>query len=282
MTKEAYLAADIIKQRFCIDSIGFGVILGSGLGALYDKMEIKARIPYADLPGYHQCSVKGHAGELLYATLDGVPLLCMSGRAHYYEGVDLNVFRVMMRSLHLLGVKNLLITNASGTLNPKAPPGSLMVINDHINFQCTNPLMGDNDDRFGPRFLSLDNLYDTSMRQCLQAHAKRLNLPLTEGVYIGTQGPVFETHAEIRAFRMWGADAVGMSTIPDVICAHQCGIRVAVLAVLTNWAAGMSDESLSHDLTISGAKIGGEVAQQLVHAALPELAAMANATSTTG
>ena len=276
MTKEAYRAADIIKARFGLETIDFGLILGSGLGALYEKMDIKVRIPYADLPGFHQCSVKGHAGELLYAMLDGIPLMCMSGRAHYYEGVELHVFKTMMRSMHLLGVKNLLITNASGTLNPKAPPGSLMVINDHINFQYTNPLIGDGDDEFGPRFLSLDHLYDVPMRQCLQSHAKRLNLPLTEGVYIGTQGPIFETHAEIRAFRMWGADAVGMSTIPDVICAHQCGIRVAVLAVLTNWAAGMSDESLSHDLTISGAKLGGNVAQQLVHAALPDLAAMAN------
>lgn len=271
MSKQALLAAEVIKKTFQVNHVPFAMILGSGLSALCEKMQIHGRLSYKDLPGYHQCSVVGHEGEMIYASLNGQPLLCLSGRAHYYEGVSLDVFRTMIRSLHLLGVKRLLITNSSGTLNPKAPPGTLMVINDHINFQGTNPLMGDHDESFGPRFLSLDDVYDSQMRQTLHTHAKALDIPLSEGVYIGTQGPIFETHAEIRAFRMWGADAVGMSTLPEVICAHQCGIRLAVLAVLTNWAAGMGDEHLSHELTISGASQGSSIAQALIHSALPDL-----------
>ena len=274
MTALAHKAAEKIQAIIENEEPKIGMILGSGLSNLCDEMEVVHRIPYGDIPGFHQCSIVGHAGELVFAKLDGVPVLCMCGRPHYYEGVEPEVFKNMLRALKLLGCLALVITNAAGSLQDGAEPGTLMLIEDHINLQATNPLFAHfnaEDEEFGPRFLSLDAVYDKQFREIATKHAADKNIPLAKGVYVGTQGPVFETPAEIRAYKVLGADAVGMSTIPDVIVAHHCGMRIMTLSILTNWAAGMSDVTLSHEVTIDGAKIGGDHARKLLHACINDI-----------
>lgn len=274
MTKQAHAAAEKIQALINNNDTKIGMVLGSGLSTLCEDMEIIQRIPYSELPGFHQCSVAGHAGELVVANLDGVPVVCLCGRPHYYEGAKPEVFKTMLRTLKLLGCAALVITNAAGSLDPKAEPGTLMLIEDHINFQGMNPFFGCfgiEDEEFGPRFLSVDNVYDPKLRACVQDLATKHDIPLSTGVYVGVQGPIFETHAEIRAYRMLGANAVGMSTVPDVIVAHQCGMRVLTLSVLTNWGAGMSDTILSHDVTIDGAKLGHGHAKKLLHACIGDV-----------
>jgi xanthosine phosphorylase len=166
---------------------------------------------------------------------------------HFYEGASVTALQIMIRTLKVLGCESLLLTNAAGSLRESVAPGQLMLINDHINFQPINPLVGENDDRMGDRFVSMDNAYDQDLRNSLQRSAKKLNIPLAEGVYIGVLGPSFETHAEIRAFRVLGADAVGMSTVAEVILARHCGLKVACLSVISNFAAGMTSTFLTHE-----------------------------------
>lgn len=271
MSTLAHQAAEQIQALIQNEEIKIGMILGSGLTSLCDDMEIEHRIPYSELPGFHQCGVVGHAAELVFARLGGVPVVCLCGRPHYYEGAEPEVFKNMIRTLKLLNCHTLLITNAAGTLNKHAEPGTLMLINDHINFQATNPFFRAPDESFGPYFLSMDKVYDVALRECLRVHAEQLGIPISEGVYIGTQGPIFETPAEIRAYRILGADAVGMSTIPDVIVGHHCGMRIVTLSILTNWAAGMSDVLLSHDVTLGGAQVGGVHAKKLLLASMQDL-----------
>jgi xanthosine phosphorylase len=253
-------AASIIQQRVGDFQPILGIILGSGLGPIADKIERAIIIPYTDLPGFNQCSVAGHQGELYLGWLNGVPVACLKGRAHYYEGNSNQTFQVMIRTLKSLGIENLLITNAAGSLREDVRPGELMLITDHINFQFHNPLVGPNDGDFGPRFIGMEEAYNLEMRQQLLTLAKQLNIKLAEGVYIGVLGPSFETPAEIRAFRLLGADAVGMSTVPEVILANHCGLKVAVVSAITNMGCGMSEEKLTHEGTL---KMGQEIAENL-------------------
>jgi xanthosine phosphorylase len=274
MITEAHSAAEKIQTIINDYQPKIGMILGSGLSSLCDEMEVLHRIPYANIPGFHQCSIVGHAGELVFARLDGVPVLCMCGRPHYYEGAKPETFKTMLRALKLVGCVTLIITNAAGSLKQSAPPGSVMLIEDHINFQATNPLFAQfnsADAEFGPRFLSMDKVYDAELRSIVTRHAELQAIPLSSGVYVGTQGPVFETPAEIRAYKILGGDAVGMSTIPDAIVAHHCGMRILTLSILTNWGAGMSDTILSHEVTINGAKIGSSHARKLIRASIKDI-----------
>jgi xanthosine phosphorylase len=227
-----------------------GIILGSGLGAVAEALEDAVSIPYTELPDFPAPSVHGHAGTLALGTLSGLPVACLQGRRHVYEGGDPGAMRGPVRALKAAGAEALFVTNAAGSLNAEVGPGSLMAISDHINMLGVNPLTGPNDDAIGPRFPSLRDAYDPELRSMLHAAADRLGVKLAEGVYLATAGPSFETPAEIRAFRTLGADAVGMSTVPEVILARHAGLRVAAVSAITNLAEGMGGEALSHEQTL--------------------------------
>jgi xanthosine phosphorylase len=233
-----------------------GLVLGSGLGALADELTDAVTIPYAELPGFRVGTVFGHAGALTLGHLDGVPVACLRGRSHVYEGIDASAVTTPIRTLKLIGAEILVLTNAAGSLRPEAGPGSLVALTDHINLQGFNPLMGPNDDEVGPRFPSLSGIYDPDLRAGLHAAADALGTPLHEGVYLAVTGPSFETRAEIRAFRTLGADLVGMSTVPEAIVARHCGLRVAAVSVVTNLAEGMGDSPLSHEQTLAEGERG--------------------------
>jgi xanthosine phosphorylase len=233
-----------------------GLVLGSGLGALADELTEAVTIPYAELPGFRVGTVSGHAGALTLGHLDGVPVACLRGRSHVYEGIDVSAITTPIRTLKLIGAEILVLTNAAGSLRPEAGPGSLVALADHINLQGFNPLIGPNDDEVGPRFPSLSGTYDPDLRAGLHAAADALGTPLHEGVYLAVTGPSFETPAEIRAFRTLGADLVGMSTVPEAIVARHCGLRVAAVSVVTNLAEGMGDSPLSHEQTLAEGERG--------------------------
>ena len=227
-----------------------GIILGSGLGAVAEALEDAVAIPYTELPDFPAPSVHGHAGTLALGTLSGVSVACLQGRKHVYEGGDPGAMRGPVRALKAAGAEALFVTNAAGSLDANVGPGSLMAISDHINMLGVNPLTGPNDDAIGPRFPSLRDAYDPELRSMLHAAVRRLGVKLAEGVYLATAGPSFETPAEIRAFRTLGADAVGMSTVPEVILARHAGLRVAAVSAITNLAEGMGGEALSHEQTL--------------------------------
>lgn len=245
------------------------IVLGSGLGALADATDDAVTVSYAELPGFPVPSVASHAGALVLGRLSGVPVACLKGRAHYYEGKGAGVMAAPIRALQAAGCATLLLTNAAGSLRAEAAAGSLMLITDHINFAGANPLIG----APGEGFVDLGDAYDPALRAVLLAAAKREGITLHEGVYMWFAGPSFETPAEIRAAKVLGADAVGMSTVPECILARHCGLRVAAISNITNLAAGMTDEKLSHDLTMAQAVAGGEKLTALLQAALPDLVA---------
>jgi len=233
-----------------------GVVLGSGLGAVADAVEDPTVVSYEDLPGFPRPTVVGHAGRAVLGSIGGVPVAVFQGRAHLYEGGDPETIRVPVRALRAAGASVLILTNAAGSLRPEVVPGSLMAITDHINMQGANLLVGANDDAVGPRFPSLRDAYDPELLQGLRESAGEVGVPLAEGVYVAVMGPTFETPAEIRAFRVLGADAVGMSTVQETIVARHCGLRVAAVSVITNLAEGMTDEPLSHEQTLRSAEAG--------------------------
>jgi len=204
--------------------------------------------------------VEGHAGRLVLGNLAGVAVACMQGRVHLYEGHDAADLALPIRALRLAGCDILVLTNAAGSLNAEFLPGSLMMLTDHINMTGANPLIGANDERFGPRFPDMTVAYDRELRRSLAASATALGVTLHEGVYVALLGPNFETPAEIRALRTLGADAVGMSTVPECLVARHCGMRVAAISTLTNLAAGMTDEELSHEQSLA---VGAEAAKDL-------------------
>jgi xanthosine phosphorylase len=241
-----------------------GIVLGSGLGAVADAVADATAVPYTDLPGFPRPSVAGHAGQAVLGHLGDVPVAVLMGRAHFYEGGDPTPRTTPVRALHAAGVEVLVLTNAAGSLRAELGPGKLMAISDHINLTGFNPLIGPNDEAIGPRFPSLRDAYDPELRTRLQAAAARLGLRLPEGVYLATAGPSFETPAEIRAFRTLGADAVGMSTVPEVILARHAGLRVAAVSAISNLAEGMSDVPLSHEQTLADAqRAAGDLARLL-------------------
>lgn len=240
------------------------MVLGSGLGALADQIQNARVIAYSELPGFPVSTVQGHAGELVAGHLAGVPVLCMKGRSHFYEGKGAGVMSAAIRTFKLMGCESILLTCAAGSLRAEVGPGELVAISDHINLLPGNPLVGANDERFGPRFMSLANAYDRELRALLQQSAQALDLPWHEGVYVCWSGPSFETPAEIRMMRTLGADVVGMSTVPEVIVARHCGLKVAAIASITNLAEGMSDEPLSHEQTLKYATAGAKGLTRLI------------------
>lgn len=227
-----------------------GIILGSGMGGVADAIDNPTVIPYGDIPDFPKSTVSGHKGQLVCGQLEGTDVICFQGRVHLYEGIDPQSLRPPMYMLKLLGCHSLLCTAAVGSLRMEVGPGDVMAINDHINFQCRSPLIGPNDDAIGPRFPSLLDAYDPEIRNAMQRLAKAEGIELTEGVYLATLGPMFETPAEIRAFKVMGADVVGMSTVPDVTMARHCGLRVGALGCVVNHASGMTDKHITHDETL--------------------------------
>lgn len=249
-----------------------GIVLGSGLGSFAEQLEDSITINYDELPGFPKISVKGHSGNLVLGYLSGVGVACLQGRAHSYEGNNNEVVKTYVRTLRLLGCDYFLATNASGSLVDGVGPGELMLITDHINLQPCNPLSGPNDDEFGPRFFPLDNAYDSDMRDKLLQIAKDEDINLNQGVYIAVLGPNYETAAEIRAFRVMGADTVGMSTVPEVLVATHCGMKVAVIATITNYATGLAACSHSHDSVVQMASQAAIRLNQLIKRFVSELA----------
>ena len=222
------------------------LILGSGLGGFADMFQEKQVIRYQDIPGFSGTSVSGHAGELALCSDRGVEVAIMNGRFHYYEGISPDKIAIPVRALKLLGVDTLIVTNAAGGINEKFCRGDLMLITDHINLCGKNPLIGRNLDSFGLRFPDMSQAYSKELLEIAKKVAKKIDLPLKEGVYMYFSGPSFETPAEIRAARILGADAAGMSTVPEVIVANHCGINVLGISCITNMAAGVLQQPLTH------------------------------------
>jgi purine-nucleoside phosphorylase len=224
-----------------------GLILGSGLGFFADdRIEIVGHLPYAEIEGFPVSTVPGHAGQFVFGYVDGRRVICMQGRFHFYEGYRMDQLTLPVRMMYELGVRTLFVTNAAGGINPSYVPGDFMLIHDHINFLGTNPLIGAVVD-VGVRFPDMTEVYDKALRQKIREWAQSQSIRLQEGIYLATTGPSFETPAEIRAFAILGADAVGMSTVPEAIVARQLGIRVIGLSCITNAAAGISSGPLSHE-----------------------------------
>jgi purine-nucleoside phosphorylase len=245
------------------------LVLGSGLGGLADEVEAAVRIPYADLPGFPPSGVSGHRGELVVGRLAGHDVAVLAGRVHYYEHGDARAMAVPIATLSALGIERLILTNAAGSLRADVGPGSPMLITDHIAAAGANPLIGEVGDG---RFVSMVDAYDPTLLALARKTAKGLGIPLAEGVYVWVSGPSFETPAEIRMFRVWGADAVGMSTVPEVILARRAGISVIALSMITNLAAGMTGKPLSHEETKEEAAKGADRFRRLlcgIVAALP-------------
>lgn len=248
-----------------------GIILGSGLGPLAEEIQSPITIPYQAIPGLVSGHVSGHASLLILGYLQDVPVVCLKGRLHRYEGVDFSAINTLIRIVKYLGAESLIITAAAGSLRPEIGPGEILSIHDHINFQPSNPLFGPNDESIGPRFVSLENAYDPGMRDIFKAQAEKCHFNLPEGVYISVLGPSFETPAEIRAFRTLGADVVGMSVVSEVIIARHCGLRVAGLTAITNLAVGLSAEKVTHEVTLRNAEISGRKLTKLISASIQEI-----------
>jgi xanthosine phosphorylase len=246
-------AAAVMTERSGLRPL-VGVVLGSGLGAAADAVGDPTVIDYAELPGFPQTTVAGHGGRAVLGQIGAVPVAVLQGRAHVYEGGDLDAIRTPIRALRSAGAEILVLTNAAGSLRSEVGPGGLMLITDHINLSGVNVLAGPNDEAIGPRFPSLRDAYDPELRERLRAAAGELGTELAEGVYLAVSGPTFETPAEIRAYDRLGADAVGMSTVHETAVARHCGLRVAAVSAITNFAEGMSDVPLSHDQTLHDAQ----------------------------
>ncbi|WP_411681591.1 purine-nucleoside phosphorylase [Clostridium thailandense] len=223
-----------------------GLILGSGLGAIADQIENPEFYPYSEIPHFPVSTVQGHAGRLVLGTLEGKTVVAMQGRFHYYEGYPIQEVTFPVRVMKALGIQTLIVTNAAGAANPEFNPGDLMIIKDHINLSGANPLMGKNLDEFGPRFPDMSDAYNKDLRSKVKFIAQKLNISVQEGVYAWFSGPTYETPAEVKMAQVLGADAVGMSTVPEVIVANHSGIKVIGISCLTNMAAGILDQPLNH------------------------------------
>ena len=246
-------AVALLKDR------GFGkpqiaMILGSGLGGLADQFEESIAVDFGDIPGFPPSTVAGHAGRMVFGKLGGVEVVAMQGRFHYYEGHSQRQIAFALWTMRTLGAETLIVTNAAGGLNPQFSIGDLMLITDHINYTGDNPLIGPNPDRFGPRFPDMSRAYTPEFWDIAKETSAKLDIPLKQGVYLAVSGPSYETPAEIQSFRRLGADAVGMSTVPEVIAAAHAGMKVLGISCITNMAAGLGAEKLDHNEVIDVTK----------------------------
>ncbi|HEY8996185.1 MAG TPA: purine-nucleoside phosphorylase [Lacunisphaera sp.] len=247
------------------------IILGSGLGGLARQVENPVTLAYQNLPGFPVLTVAGHAGQLIIGKLNGVPVIVLNGRKHFYETSDAYPLKTLIRSMKAVGVETLFLSNAAGSLRSHIKVSELMLITDHINFLGLNPLVGPNDDAFGPRFFSMTDAWDPALGAKLKAVAQQAGITLHQGVYVAFRGPSFETPAEIRMVQGWGGDAVGMSSVPDCLIARHCGLKVAGVSCITNMGAGLSSENLTHAHTLENAGKGAGAFEKLVLAAVKVL-----------
>lgn len=229
-----------------------GIILGSGLGELADEY-CEFSIPYSQIPNFAKSTIEGHKGNLVFAQISGKKVVMMQGRSHYYEGHSMQEITYPVKVMKELGVKTLILTNAAGAINKSFRPGDLMVITDHINMMGANPLVGPNDERFGPRFPDMTDIYNKNLVKIVDAAGRILNINLKHGVYIASSGPSYETPAEIKMARYMGADAAGMSTVPEAIVANYCGMNIIGISCITNYASGVSNKKLNHQEVIETA-----------------------------
>lgn len=238
-------AARTIRARMTAEP-RIAIVLGSGLGGFADDFEDAVRIPYNEIPGFPRSTVEGHTGRLVGGKVDNVPVLAMQGRVHYYEGYSLEEVTFPIRTFKLLGIKTLVLTNAAGGINVQFTQGALMVISDHVNLMGDNPLRGPNDERFGPRFPDMSAVYSPALQELAIEEAKAIGVEVRRGIYGGLSGPSYETPAEIHLLRNLGADAVGMSTVPEAIVARHMDLEVLGISCITNMAAGISDAPIDH------------------------------------
>lgn len=269
--EKAQEAARLLAQRTPLRP-RIGLVLGSGLGAFADGLTDATAIPYQDIPHFPVSTAVGHAGRLVVGRSAGVPVATMQGRAHVYEGYSMREVVFPVRVLALFGVKTFVFTNAAGGINRRLRQRGLMLIRDHLNLQGSNPLLGPNDDRFGPRFPDMTEAYSKELRALAKKVARRQRLRLLEGVYAALHGPSYETPSEIKMLARLGADAVGMSTVPEVIAANHMGLRVLGISCVTNLAAGLSKKKINHEEVLEAGKRVGKQFTAFLQALIPELA----------
>lgn len=281
--EKALAAAEFIKSK-AGRSISTAVVLGSGLGAFADELADRVAIPYEQIPGFARSTVVGHAGRLVIGNIGEISVAVQQGRFHFYEGHDMEQVMLPVRAFGLLGISNIILTNAAGSLNSDMMPGTLMIINDHINFMGVNPLRGENDDRFGPRFPDMSAVYNKDLQRIALDEAAEISRERVEsgleaaeidfvnrGVYCALSGPTYETPAEIRMLREFGADAVGMSTVPEAIAARHQGSRVLGISCITNLAAGMLDQPINHEEVMeTGARVA-EIFRELLRRTITKI-----------
>jgi len=281
--EQAAEAAEFIKSKY-VKSIRTAVVLGSGLGAFADELSDAVKIPYEEIPHFARATVEGHAGQLVLGEIAGVPIAVQQGRFHFYEGYDMQDVTFPIRTFGAMGIENVILTNAAGSLSTEMTPGSLMLISDHLNCIGDNPLRGANDKRFGPRFPDMTVVYDHALQEIVVEAAVAISKErfeqgvdavltdfLHRGIYCGLSGPTYETPAEIRMYRLLGADALGMSTVPEAIVARHQGMRVLGISCITNFGAGMTAESIDHDHVMeTGAQVA-EIFQELLRRVIERL-----------
>jgi purine-nucleoside phosphorylase len=256
-------AANAIRARTNVGS-RVALVLGSGLGGFADDFGDATAIPYQDIPGFVSSTAQGHAGRLVIGKVEQINLVAMQGRVHFYEGYSLEQVTFPIRTFKLLGIDTLILTNASGGVNVQLSQGALMVISDHLNLMGVNPLRGANDERFGPRFPDMTEVYSRELQELAIEEARELGVSLRRGIYAGLPGPSYETPAEIHMLRSFGADAVGMSTVPEAIVARQMGMNVLGISCITNMAAGISEQPINHaEVMETGERVRATFAQLL-------------------
>jgi purine-nucleoside phosphorylase len=263
-------AANFIRSKIKLRP-KVALVLGSGLGSFADQLTHATAIPYSEIPHFAKPTAEGHVGKLVIGELGTVPVACMQGRVHLYEGHSVREVVFPVRALARFGIRALILTNAAGGVNESYKQGCLVVLKDHINLQGTNPLAGPNDERFGPRFLDMTQAYFRPYRQITLEQGKRLGIDVYEGVYAALYGPMYETPAEIRFLRTIGADVVGMSTVAEVIAARHLGVRVLAISCVTNMAAGILDQPINHkEVLETGERVKGKFIQ-LLEAIMPQV-----------
>jgi purine-nucleoside phosphorylase len=269
--EKVQVAVDFVSQKSAVRP-RIAIVLGSGLGAFGEQVAGRQVIPYAEIPHFPRSTVQGHSGNLVLGKIGKVPIAVMQGRVHYYEGYSMQEVTFPTKVLARSGVQRLILTNAAGAINKRFKPGRLMIIEDHLNLQSTNPLLGPNEDRFGLRFFDLSEAYDTEMRKVASAAARKLGLTVHSGIYAALTGPSYETPAEIRMLRTLGADAVGMSTVPEVIVANHMGVKCLGISCITNMAAGVAKQKVNHEeVMLTGERVKDEFIRFL-RAIVPRLA----------
>ena len=281
--EKAQEAAEFIRSKYDRE-IKIALVLGSGLGAFADSLENAVKIPYEEIPHFARSTVEGHAGQLVLGEIEGVAVAIQQGRFHYYEGYEMPQVMFPVRTFGVLGIKNLILTNAAGSVRTSMKPGTLMLIRDHINLMGINPLRGANDERFGVRFPDMTSVYCTEFQEIADREARQIEIERVEkgldaerrkilrrGVYCALSGPTYETPAEIRMLRILGADAVGMSTVPEAVAARHFGMNVLGISCITNMAAGMTDDIIHHEEVMeTGAKVA-EIFKELLTRIIPKL-----------